>query len=103
MGNQSDTEQNSREYINKTNMSLLKALTKAEVIQYRNPNLSDLPSLDDIIYYAQMRGEQEIIFDPPMTIHKDVTKVFSSSPYNFAVTETNLANDLVRLTKIDWR
>ena len=84
-------------------MSLLKTLTKSEVITYRNPVLTDLLSLDDMIYQAQMRGELDIVFNPPMRLHRDLTKIFSSSPYNFAVTETNDVNNMVMLTKIEWR
>ena len=81
----------------------IQTLTKAEMQRTLNPNLNKLGGLDELVYQAQIRGELEIVFNPPMIVHKDVTKIFSNSPYNFAVTETNLANDQVSLTKIDFR
>lgn len=81
----------------------LQTLTKDEVALTTNPNLNKLGGIDELVYNSQIRGELEIVFNPPIIVHKDVTRVFSSSPYNFAVTETNLGNNMVSLTKIDWR
>jgi len=78
----------------------LKTLTKVESALFRNQTLNLLWGLDELVYAAQIEGKTEITFNPPMIVHKDVTKVFSSNPYNFGVEQTNEPNDMVRLTKI---
>jgi hypothetical protein len=80
----------------------LKAHTKSEYLLMTEPNMNGLWGLDDLIFSAQERGDEEIIFNPPLIVHKDVTKVFTSNPYNYSVTESNNANNMVRVTKISW-
>ena len=81
----------------------IRSLTKAEVAIRQNPNLNELWAIDDLIYSAQVEGLMEITFNPPMVVHRDVTGVFKSSPYNYAITESNLPNSMTSVTKIDWR
>lgn len=80
----------------------LKTLTKDEVKLLYDPLLNKMWGLDEMIYAAQIEGKTEIVFSPALIVRKEVTKVFSSSPFNFAVTETNLANQMVSVTKISW-
>ena len=81
----------------------LKAHTKAEVLLMNEPTMNGLWGLDDLIFSAQERGLLEITFNPPLVVHKDVTKVFSGSPYNYTVTETTGANNTVLVTKVNWQ
>lgn len=102
MGYQSNSYNHGRHYIS-TKKMIIKSLTKQQLSVSQNPILNELWSIDDLIYTAQLEGLTEINFNPPLQVHKDVTKVFSSNPYNFAVTETNLPNNMVSLTKINWQ
>ena len=78
----------------------LKALTKDEWGRWSDPTLNKIYGLDMIIHEAQIRLSPSIDFNPPMILPKKVIDVFSSSPYNYAITSTNLPNQMVSLTRI---
>lgn len=80
----------------------IKSLTKAETIIWLDDTYNKLYGLDELLFEAQMNRQSSRTFSPPMILPKKVSDFFKSSPYNYAITETNLPNQMVSITKIEW-
>jgi hypothetical protein len=81
---------------------ILKSLTKDQLNLVHDPLFNKGWGLDSLIYEAQMEGLTELTLNPPWLVPKEVTGVFKSNPYNFAITESNQPNNMVSVTKISW-
>lgn len=81
----------------------LKSLTKAEVDLSFDDTYGDIAALDSLIYEAQTSLQKFREFNPPFILPKKASDIFSSSPYNYDILQTNLPNQMVSITRIQWK